>query len=249
MDKNRERLFAEILTSELGGDPPWRIVEDGEAPDFALKRGAERIGLEITELYRLEGSYRNGSRRRMRENLYERVTNAAEAMWIRQGLPAVIACTSFTGAGDFGKKDVIGIAGSLVQLARDRLPPIGGEVTLRYDWHEEPRFPREVRNLYVQRFPEIDEASWLHSDSGWMEPLRAEMLQEWIDHKEPKRRRYQISNRRVWLLVGCDGFALSGSFSKIELALQQTYKSSFERVFLAERFRKRVWPVRVAIDD
>jgi hypothetical protein len=241
-NKERERQLAELLVSLLG-DGPWRVVGQPPPPDpdILLQRGEDRVGLEVTELFRSGSPRSAGSRARATEVLRKELASRAEREWIKRNLPPVRVRLSFTGGRDFTKRDIPHVVESLIRVAEERLPPPGEAATLAYHPRSLPTFPREVAHLTVHRENKITSAEWLPSWADWIDRLPPEILQAAIDAKEKRRERYEARVPEVWLLLALDGFWLSGTFAEVDSAARQVYRGGFRRVFLLDRSGSRLW--------
>ncbi len=134
------------------------------------------------------------------------------------------------------------LAETIADLVASTSLEVGEETTIRYDpqrgnWES---WPKEIDDIFVARSEE-SYRQWAAPMGTVIPDLTPKLVQERIDEKEKRLKRYSTEYRSHWLLLVELGTRFSGEF-KLEFsqdALSHLYQSSFDRILFL-RYRRRL---------
>jgi hypothetical protein len=216
-DKARERAFLETARRLYPWFPPGEIVEH-EAPDFLLVDGADRIGIEVTQLFQSpkHGSpYRPHQVAKFHRRVMEIADRRAKSMRPLDVLvyfdyraqmddpeasaQALLKFVGAHGSGTYDQLDGIPHGFSVIRIAE----PLANQI------------PR-----------------WYCLDSGETLAVDAEMLSQIIRSKDRLVPTYRRSADRVWLLVASSFWEFASNFYVPKEAENWRFDFDFDKVLL-----------------
>ncbi len=149
--KARERAYLERFRENLEDFPDGEVVPS-ERPDFLIKAGSGRIGVEVTEYHIQEPDEGWGSPMRAQEGTEDKVLRMASEKHQSKGLPPVIVHVLWHPHQAFSRRRTQELAADLADLVQEHLPEPGHEATIRHRRHPAWRsLPQEVTSLSIDR--------------------------------------------------------------------------------------------------
>ncbi len=237
LDKKREEMFFARRFLEAGNLE--FEIDPGEAPDFTLTSGTNRVGLEVTRIF--HQSDIKGKPRKVVENLRDRVLSHAHRLYHATANPPVHVSVFFKSGHAIGKSEVSPLAQKLVSLVIRNLPDSDSCKKAEFNWINREWFPEEIDQISVWRFAWLTKSNWSAPDSEYVPKCSVELIQETISKKNGKFASYAETHPNCWLLVVADDFSLSGTFDFTPAVLAHGYTSSFKRVYLLQLFSRQVY--------
>lgn len=212
------------------------------APDIIFAEVG--LGIEITEYSMGQG--KTGSRARQFENVHQRIVRAAQIEFEQRSTIRIQVSVHWTNFGECPrlseeKAVAHGIARHVTTNTTTR---IGGRFV---DWGPSNDPLLEKYRVEVNVFP-IDGAgaSCWSSGACFCFPDEAVRIQTTLKEKEPKISDYRKYCENLWLLIIAHRDFLSSQFSPNPTLLQQTFASSFDRVFILDETRSSVFEIKTA---
>jgi hypothetical protein len=234
MNKEREKLYAErfLVVMNLSN---YNLINN-EAPDFILKSQSHVICLEVTELFR---TYEEGKPPRQAiENKRERIITLASSIWNQHHYPNLEISVSFPLSDSYPKTDILHLANQLVDIVSRNIPPTKSYNIIDAET-EGNDFPEDIESISVWNLPIYNQCSWSASDVSLIPSIDKSLIQSSISKKQNADYRVGKSSE-TWLLIVADGARLSSNFDFPQFILEETYTTSFDKVYLFDTLRKRV---------
>jgi hypothetical protein len=213
---------------------PIGQILDGEAPDFALKTTEETIGFEIREFVR--GASRDGgSPKREREMYCKDVTSRARQAYEKIGIVPVAATFHWRPYTlTKGRPDLLALEAAKL-IAVHAPTAVYGRARLDYEILDGTALEGEVRLISLVRPREGAENSFVIVDSDFI-GVGSNPVQDAIDDKNGKVADYRRKCDQVWLILWAGRGNMSSNAALHEEAIQQSYRTHFDRVFFFDRF-------------
>lgn len=235
--KDVERAQLEVFCQLFPNFPVGEIAES-EEPDFLVTTGAGVIGLELTDLY---WDAPTGQRpRKSQESVRYQVCERARDEWRAAGFPPVHVAVHFSENRELKKCDVELLARSVVDVAHRNLPDQEGSAEESYGWTNRNSFPEELDTVSVYRLDVLTKAHFSAPDAAFIPDLHRGDVERALRSKEPKYTNYRKKADEVWLLVNINGAPLSTTFDAVDDAVNATYRSSYDRVFILVHSDKKL---------
>jgi hypothetical protein len=238
--KQLERSYLDKLQVALT-DFPAGEIRPSEAPDFIIDANDGTLGIEVTGIYHTQTPGQQPLQ--AIERLREYVVTRAQAIHESRGGPPLYVNAYFSPNARFSKGGVEACAQQLAALVES--------IDIRanayeFDGHRSSRrrslaLPPELSDIRIYQIPGQVERFWSAPGGGFVPECAPNDLQTVLDTKEQLFDTYRSKCERVWLLVVINGFALSASLELPEHTLAAQYPSRFDRVFILENHRNRVW--------
>nr|WP_298690161.1 hypothetical protein [uncultured Dongia sp.] len=239
--KATERRHVLETAKRLGRS--WEILEEGESPDFIIRDGAHRFGLEVTEMF--SGAIgRNGSiLQREVSNVQRRIDDAQAEFELQEASKLTVKFV-----GDVSKAGLKLAVAELLQIgfagkAEGHLEELRIEV------------PDLNGGLLKVSARKAKPAHWFDVASriGWVNRTPARRLRATVVAKAKKFTRYQQrAGQDIRLLIVADQFQSSGKFQYENAQFLRTkpftyvYWLSIPEVLMvfdcSSRRRKYLWP-------
>jgi len=102
--------------------------------------------------------------------------------------------------------------------------------------------------VWAHHLPDGIDDIWQPSRAGSVRPLYAQDLQEVIDRKNGRVRAYRTRCDHVDLLIAVNGAAVASAACLTDSAIEATYTTEFDRVFVLDMLMRRVHALRRHID-
>jgi hypothetical protein len=179
-----EFLYLNRFAETFPEFPAGEVIK-AENPDFLICNGQEKIGIELTRIFRkppIDGS----SPPRAQEELRERIVTLAKAKCDEMGIAPVHASVFFNEFHSFKKTDVEPMAGRVASLIAKLLPDTGCSIQEEYMWTNRDYFPEEVAIISIYRVASLTETFISAPTAGFLPHLSQNEVQEEIDKKEKK---------------------------------------------------------------
>ena len=240
--REREHRFFELfLQSRPDLNSGVVSQHDPPAPDIGYAFGGSLIGVELTELHGRESIRRD-------EGEEDAILRRAQAICEHSGGPRVwvSACWSDGLAADKRLRE--GRARDIAELISKHIPPPGQWVGLGAEPEgEHLDFPL-FQALWIERVVEYapGENSWVSEHSWWQARADEGFVQKHIDRKQGRRHLYPSQFSSAWLVMTVRGSRPSSGFEFTRTALDSTYRSEFDRVFLFEVIRGATHELKLA---
>lgn len=214
----------------------------GDKPDLVIHTATHRIGVEHTQVLRLEGP-RGKPFPKEAESLEQRSVERAQQLFEERGGPALFVYVYFNDQ-PIRKADVAGIAERLAAVVPRIAPVDPGAWTEVESWSYNRTapgaLPEQVEELYVIRPPRPDaESLWGVGRAGTVPDLTRERIQEAIDEKGAKLAEYRSRCDEVWLLLVAHGFSPATDL-RLPEGFAETFTFGFDRVFYFHNFSLKV---------
>ncbi len=204
-----------------------------DCPDFFVER-EKLTGLELTQIY---NSTSTGVIRSSVEGSRDSLVSQLKKMWDARELPACHVNLRFTEPIPIYKRNINPLANCIIELIKRYIPEKGAYFDSP-DWLE-----INVKNLTgfaIERIVEYDTSIWTYSDTIWSPTLEPFLVQEVIDRKEEKRKKYLKRCIEIWLVIVIYGGRLSGDFIIPDGITDHYFESEFDRLFLFDAIPGRI---------
>ncbi len=244
-DKNRteyEQLNRFKLT--LINFPEGKIIKS-ESPDFLVTTNDKIIGIELTDLYwnsqqaqeETINRRQNISSQQAQETICKKITSEAQSLHLAQNLANVLVTVRFS--HNLSSKDIGCLSKQLVELVSRNMPKPGDN----YNEENSDTLPEEIKRVTVSRLSDSKESFFNAPLSEFLPELEENHISSALARKEPKVEEYRKRCAEIWLLTNFDTVpsSLATIFDFKEEVLQKTYPSKFDRVFLFDNARKKIY--------
>jgi hypothetical protein len=236
-----ERSHLARFLESLPGAPVGNR-EFGDKPDLVIHTATHRIGIEHTQVFRLQDALGKPFPKEA-ESLEKRLVERAQQLFEGQGGPALFVYVSFNDL-PIRKADVQGVAERLAAVVAQIAPTEPGAQTEVEAWSYNRTapgaIPDQVEELYIIRPARPDaESLWGVSRAGTVPDLTRDRIQETIDEKNAKLAEYRRRCEEVWLLLVAHGFSPATDLRLAE-GFAETFTFGFDRVFYFHNFSGEV---------
>jgi hypothetical protein len=234
--KQYERFLLEqfLEVAGLSGE----IVDDtGEAPDFIVQIERELVGVEITELFIIEGD--RAENLQAQEALAQRIVSHAQRLYVSSGARHAHVSVHFAPGVDLRTLNRNQTAAALAAFVSSQSLTVGQHV----QWHQDyvgTSLPDAVTYVQMLGVPEPGMAHWTVPRAGWVAPMNEGVLQTSIDEKTALLPKYRERVGTNWLLLVADGSKPSQFFEPPSDAVASAITSPFARTFYFGRMRRTV---------
>lgn len=222
---------------------PDGTINESEEPDFLIHCAGKTIGIELTDLYWKTPS--NGLPKQAQETYQDHIVKTAQKLFSKRNSPNLHVSIHFMPSYEPKKRDVSRLASAIDNLISNNIPKLNESYSEEYDWENRSYFPEEINIINIWHIPHSDDHFFSSPWSSSVPKLNEDDISRALILKELKLIRYRQTINEVWLLMCFDGGKLSTFFTHEEEVVKQTYKSSFDRVFLFSHIRSRVYELRV----
>jgi hypothetical protein len=238
-NKAREKLFVELFKSAYANFPAGEIIADKEQerPDVIVATPVGKIGIEITSLH-------DGKLKRI-ESECEKAVLAARRIYEKQGLPKLHVSVHIGGENSFNRATRNKFANAIAGLVAANVPPPGKYVAVENDFNDPVRFPYEIDSIYIYQYSWSDENNWTAPSAGFYREHFVEELQRVISEKDSKLSGYMPDCKEQWLLVVAENSSPSTFFDPSEKTVNHNYKSAFDKIFVMELFKVKVFELKL----
>ncbi len=236
--KAEERRFVEILAEKLDAFPPGKLI-DSESPDFLVAGPEGVIGIEVTKIH-------HADERRQQESEFRSLVDAACRLYESENAIPLEVKVHFGGNTQFNKRNRDKFARILANLVLTNIPQPDSWIPLENNWENPGFFPYEILGLSIIRLSAFRRNFWSVPSAGFFQEEFAPKIEAIITTKEHAISTYRTDCTGRWLLVVAEGNSASTFFDPSTKTLQHSYSSSFDRIFLVEAFRRKVWELKVA---
>jgi hypothetical protein len=216
-DKLRERAFVEMTRKQYPWFPLGELV-DHEKPDFLLVDGADRLGIEVTQLFQ---SPKHGSKfgPHVVAKFHQKVMDVADRR--AQSLPPLDVLAYF----DYREhlSDAQSCAEALIDFVQTH--PSG-----TYDLLDE--IPRGFSVVRIAEPFANEVPRWRCLDSGETLKASREMLADVIGEKNKLVGSYRSNVSRVWLVIACSFGEFASNFYVPSDVDAWRFEYDFDKVLL-----------------
>ena len=219
----------------LLSDFPGGSVQRGvpPAPDFLVTAAGEVVGIEITSI---------STERREQEELRLATINTGQSEYERRGGPPVLA-SFFWNEAPIGKQIKTRTLGTkLADLVEQNLPLNNGVTELGWLELKTVGLAELLDSVRIARFSDIS-THWTAPDAGYI-CSEHDVAQSLVTQKERKLASYRTACSKAWLLIVAEGISISRTVDCEGLA-QMELSSSFDRAFLLDFFRRKLYPLKL----
>jgi hypothetical protein len=236
--KADERRFVEILTEKLDAFPPGKLI-DSESPDFLVATPEGVIGIEVTKIHHADEC-------RQHESECRSLVDAACRLYESESTIPLEVKVHFGRCTQFNKRNRGKFARILANLVLTNIPQPDSWIDLENNWENPGFFPYEIVGLSIIRLSAFRRNFWSVPSAGFFQEDFAPKIEAIITTKEHAISTYETDCTRRWLLIVAEGNSASTFFDPSTKTLQHSYSSSFDRIFLVEAFRRKVWELNIA---
>lgn len=212
------------------------IADDsGEAPDLVIEVGADRIGVEVTEIF--QKSYDAGMLPQARETFARQVLAKAKQIYIDAGGRPCSVFVLFSTGHDLRKVQRDTLAHQLAAFVASTEPTPSQLRQWRPTCVDNP-LPEVITFVQVYGHPlESQTHHWTAPAAGWVAPLTPRILQSRIDEKSKLLDKYRTRTPVVWLLLVSDSANPSQFFDLPSEEVARSVSSTFNRTFYLAAFK------------
>ena len=239
-NKERERRFVELFKSAYKGFPAGTILadENQERPDIVVATSQGKIGIEITSLH--------NDKLKRAESECEKAVLESRRIYERNNLPKLYVSVHIGGENSFNKKNRGKFAAAIAKLVAANVPSVVERyIELENDFNNPAQFPYEIDSIYIFRHSWTEENRWSAPSAGLYRENFVNELQSVISEKDSKLSGYARDCKEQWLLVVAENSGPSTFFDPSEKTINHCYKSSFNKVFLLELFRVKLFELKL----
>lgn len=238
--KGEERRFVEILAKELDAFSPGKLI-DSESPDFLAATSEGVLGIEVTKIH-------HANEPRQQESECRSLVDAACRLYESESTIPLEVKVHFGGSTQFKKRNRDKFARILANLVLTNIPRPDSLISLDNNWENPSFFPYEIAGLSIIRLSAFRRNFWSVPSAGFFQEDFAPKIEAIIATKEHAIRTYKTDCIERWLLIAAEGNSASTFFDPSKKTLQHSYRSSFDRIFFLEAFRRKVWELNVSRD-
>ena len=259
-DREPERTHLQHFASVFPEFPAGKRDFDGEKPDLVVHMDKGDLGIEHTQLVRVEavrGAAPQIVLPQNQEELRRRVIDTARNVFEKRG-GAMLQVYAF-----FSRHDKNALTKSAVDEAALKLADVVAHAVLlssqeiqdgywrnierwNYDEHIPDLFPSQIDSIEFCAVDQPGKVIWGVPDGGFVPTITAEYIQQKIDAKDSKVKNYLTRCSEVWLVLVADNGVLSSYFNISQEVANLTYQSLFNRVFYFENFDRKVVELSIA---
>jgi hypothetical protein len=236
--KGEERRFVEILAKELDAFPPSKLI-DSESPDFLVATSEGVLGIEVTKIH-------HANEPRQQESECRSLVDAACRLYENESTIPLEVKVYFGGSTQFNKRNRGKFARILANLILTNIPQPDSRISLDNNWENPSFFPYEIAGLSIIRLSAFRRNFWSVPSAGFFQEDFAPKIEAIIATKEQAIRTYKTDCVERWLLIAAEGNSASTFFDPSKKTLQYCYRSSFDRIFFLEAFRRQIWELNVS---
>lgn len=240
--KDIECFYLERFQALLPSFPKGKI-EHFEEPDFLVSRSDSILGVELTELHRKTPA--GASPQQAREAMRQRVIERAQEIYLAENHPAARVTVFMHEGTHVGRLEVERLANQICDLAVRNLPERNSSSEEFYEWTNRAYFPEIVNNIRVHRLDAITETHFNCPGATWVASLSRADIDRALEAKEPKYSTYRKSCNEAWLVINADVRSMSTWFQFDSAPLSETFKTSFDRVFVLRHFGGKLYELDV----
>ncbi len=237
--KRIERAYLELTRSLYTGFPEGNIMES-EGPDFILTGSERTLGIEVTQLFHPTANSKFTTRQM--ESFRKKIIHRAEELYYkRQGSPVDVIV--YSSVRPVGKQNTEEAARAIADFVRSNYR-LGMPVTLFREGLSPVPLPPGVG--VVNLAPPLPgfQRAWFFGAAEETVLLTREFLAKIISQKDLLASSYRDKVEQVWLLIVCDLFPSSTSFSVPEQITDWNFEFTFDKVLLFSREEYKVWTLR-----
>ena len=239
-NKARERHFVELFKSAYANFPAGEIHADEkqERPDVILVTPQGKIGIEITSLH--------DSKLKRMESECEKAVLAAQKIYEKQNLPNLHVSVHIGGENSFNRATRNKFAAAIAGLVAANIPLPGKYSEVENSWNDPEQFPYAINSIHIFRYSWPDKNLWAAPSAGFYREHFVEELQQVISEKDSKLSGYSEDCKEQWLLVVAENSNPSTFYDPSEATVNHSYKSAFDKVFVMELFKVKLFELKLA---
>jgi len=218
-------------------------VNLGERPDFVLVINNKKIGIEVTHLF--HKSPEKGFPLRQRESTWEKIIHKAKIeLDAKKDVPVFVAIHFFQDKLP-AKKDVPILVLSIVECVQKNIPSKSASKKIsNRQFGERNLLSRYVRRIDITR-NDFVKNFFTAPRFGASQKIGPDMIWAAISKKGRNVPEYYNKCDIVWLLISYQRAGLSSVFKIKPETLSLKYQSPFDKVFLFDSFRKRIYELNI----
>ncbi len=240
--KARERLFLDEFATIYPAFPAGNIVHR-ESPDFLIEQDTQVIGIEIVDYIR--GQNKGESEERRIEVLWQKVANEAKQKFEAKYNIPLLVHFHWNKHYVLRQSEISQLADNAVNIMENFVPTqLFENVRIGSDELDDTLLEKVCHSITVWKVRNEKQSLWSFIGSGWIEGQTNE-IQYLLDSKDNKVQEYLRVCDKVWLIIVADGRYISSNIDISSAVANNAYKSSFEQVFVYDRFSKTVFPLRI----
>jgi hypothetical protein len=199
------------------------------------------IGTEVTKIH-------HANEPRQQESECRSLVDAACGLYVNESTIPLEVKFHFGSSTQFNKRNREKFARILANLVLTNIPRPDSRISLDNNWENPGFFPYEIAGLSIIRLSALPKNFWSVPSAGFFQEDFAPKIEAIIATKEHAIRTYETDCIEAWLLIAAEGNSASTFFDPSKKTLQHSYRSSFDRIFLIEAFRRKVWELNISRD-
>jgi hypothetical protein len=238
-NKEHERLCLELFKEAYPDFPEGKILadENQEKPDIIVLTLNGKIGIEITAII--------DKKQKRAESECEKAVIEARKIYEELGLPKLQVSVHIGSEESINKKTRKQFAKAVAKLVANNIPLGSSHVTLENKWNDLVNFPYEINAILILQHPSLSINHWHVPSGGFCREDFAGELQGVLDEKETKIQGYAPDCTEQWLVVVAENMSASTFFDPSAKTINHLYKSSFDKVFLLELFKAKLFELKL----
>lgn len=234
--KQRERFLLEQFF-EAAKIAALIVNDEGEAPDFIVEFDGKTIGVELTDLFIVDGNHPNNLQ--ASESLADRIIAKACSTYSSFNQPPVHVRVVFRPSANLKTVNRSNVSRAIADVVVDRIPAPGQ----RFRWRgncESGKLANLVCSIRICGAHLSGINRWAAVRAGWVATVPEAFLQHRIDEKAALLEKYKLRATKNWLLLVAGGTRPSQFLEPPLPQIACAISSPFERTFFFEQFRKIV---------
>lgn len=241
-DKKKFELHVVRVFQNAGGLPSDFKLSNtkNDPPDVKAERSNEVIGIEVRRLFTDEK--RKGSSQRRDFNLCQKVINKAQELHSKSTNESYDILVVFNRHYPIDDKQVENIAEKLVNQIKNIKPEMNKLIEFKSEKLYGTDWPKEVqymRYINCTKYIGKEGPKWHSADWACEDETNTELIQKALDVKETHLKSFPNDISRRWLLLVCDG-SVESSFLRLHEGIdKESFRSSYDRVFIMDYSGKR----------
>ena len=211
--------------------------EEGEAPDFIVEVDGKIIGVELTDLFILDGNHPNNLQ--ASESLADRIIAEACSIYSSFNKPPLHVRVAFRPCANLKAVNRSDVSRAIAGIVVKRIPAPGA----RFRWYgnrETDSLANLVSSIHITGAHIDGRNRWVAVGAGWVATESQSVLQRRIDEKAALLESYRLRATTNWLLLVTGGTKPSQFIEPPLPQIARATFSPFERTFFFEPFRRIV---------
>lgn len=244
--QRKKREERSIVEHFIAANPQLGLLEviDSESPDFLCQSSQGLCGIELQRfVFSPKAAHVGVAINSYREQLQSELCKAHR----ERGLPPMNISVYLISLGRFrnrGFRELLRteLLDLVAQTKSNGWPPL----KIESDALPESLHTRGVTSVTLIGGPGLSRVCWSFPHAVWLPDATPEMIQHFIDEKNPKVVGYREKVNTAWLVIAAGQLGLDSMLEFTPEILSAFYTSSFDRAFLFHRFGPKTHELRIS---